>query len=66
MIYLPLFISFILCHLIIYIEILLRRRELRNYILIYLRPRLILLKGIMFHGRRALTFNTLCCLVLKA
>jgi hypothetical protein len=55
-----LFILFILCYLIQSIEILLRRLELRNYILINLRPRLIILKGIMFHGRRTLTFNILC------
>jgi hypothetical protein len=34
--------------------------------LISLRPRPIILKGIMFHGRRTLTFNTLCCLVLNS
>jgi hypothetical protein len=66
MIYLPFFIPFILCYLIQSIEILLRRVELRNYILVNLRPRLIIFKGIMFHGRRTLIFNILCCLVLKA
>jgi hypothetical protein len=50
MIYLPLFIPFILCCLTIFIEILLRRLKLRNYTLVNLRPRLIILKGIMFHG----------------
>jgi hypothetical protein len=65
MIYLPFFYT-ILCHLIQSIEILLRRLELRNYIRINLRPRLIILKGIMFHGRRTLTFNILCCLVLNS
>jgi hypothetical protein len=60
------FIPFILCYLIISTEILLRRFKLRNYALISLCPRLIILKGIMFHGRRTLTFNTLCCLVLNS
>jgi hypothetical protein len=48
MIYLPFFIPFILYYLIQSIEILLRRLELRNYILVNLRPRLIIQKGIMF------------------
>jgi hypothetical protein len=66
MIYLPLLYLFILCRLTISIEILLRRFKLRNFTLFNLRPRLIILKGIMFHGRRTVTFNTLCCLVLNS
>jgi hypothetical protein len=66
MMYLPLFIPFVLCYLIIFTKILLRRFKLRNYALISLRPRPIILKGIMFRGRRTLTFNTLCCLVLNS
>jgi hypothetical protein len=60
------YLPFILCYLIQSIEILLRRLKLRNYTLINLRPGLIILKGIMFHGRRTLTFNILCCLVLNS
>jgi hypothetical protein len=63
-IHLPL-IPFILCYLIQSIKIQLRRLNLRNYILINLCPRLIILKGIMPRGRRTLTFNILCCLVLN-
>jgi hypothetical protein len=58
MIHLPL-ISFILCYFIQSIKIQLRRLNLRNYILINLRPRFIILKGIMLRGRRTLTFNIL-------
>jgi hypothetical protein len=65
MIHLPL-IPFILCYFIQSIKIQLRRLNLRNYILINLRPRFIILKGIMLHGRRTLTFNILCCLVLNS
>ena len=61
-----LLIPFILCHFIIFTEILLRGFELRNYTLINLRPRFIILKRIMFHRRRTLTFNILCCLVLNS
>jgi hypothetical protein len=65
--YSSLFILFILRCLTIFIEILLRRFKLRNHILVNdLRLRLIILKGIMFHGRRTLTFNILCCLVLNS
>jgi hypothetical protein len=53
MIYLPFYTLYFMQS----IEILLQRLKLRNYILINLRPRLIILKGIMFHGRRTLTFN---------
>jgi hypothetical protein len=59
------FIPFILSHLSISIEISIRRFKLRNFTFINLRPRPIIHKGIMFHGRRTLTFNILCCLVLK-
>jgi hypothetical protein len=65
MIHLPL-ILFILCYLIQPIKIQLRRLNLRNCITINFRPRFIILKGIMLRGRRTLTFNILCCLVLKA
>jgi hypothetical protein len=66
MICLPLLYLFILYCLTIPIKILLRRLKLRNYTLINLRPRPIILKGIMLHGRRTLTFNILCCLVLNS
>jgi hypothetical protein len=36
------------------------------FTLINLRPRPIILRGIMLHGRRTLTFNILCCLVLNS
>jgi hypothetical protein len=62
MIYLPLFCTSYFMSL----EISLRRFKLRNDTLINLRSRPIILKGIMFHERRTLTFNILCCLVLKA
>jgi hypothetical protein len=65
MIHLPL-IPVILYYLIQSIEIQLRRLNLRNRILVNLRPRFIILEGIMFHGRRTLTFNILCCLVLNS
>jgi hypothetical protein len=65
MIHLPL-IPFILYYLIQSIEIRLRRLNLRNRILVNLRPSFIILKGIMLHGRRTLTFNILCCLVLNS
>jgi hypothetical protein len=65
MIHLPL-ILFILCYLIQSIKIQLRRLNLRNRILINLRPGFIILKGIMLRGRRTLTFNILCCLVLNS
>jgi hypothetical protein len=65
MIHLPL-IPFILYYYIQSIKIQLRRLILRNYILINLRLRFIILKGIMLRGRRTLTFNILCCLVLNS
>jgi hypothetical protein len=65
MIHLPL-VPFILCYLIQSIEIRLRRLNLRNRILVNLRPRFIILKGIMLRGRRTLTFNILCCLILNS
>jgi hypothetical protein len=65
MIHLPL-LPFILYYLIQSIEIRLRRLNLRNRILVNLRLRIIILKGIMLHGRRTLTFNILCCLVLNS
>jgi hypothetical protein len=55
----------ILCYLIQSIVIRLRRLNLRNHILVNLRPRFIILKGIMLRGRRTLAFNILCCLVLN-
>jgi hypothetical protein len=65
MIHLPL-IPFTLYYFIQSIEIQLRRLNLRNRILVNLRPRFIILKGIMLHGRSTLTFNILCCLVLNS
>jgi hypothetical protein len=40
--------------------------QLRNKTFINLRPRPIILKGIMLHGRRIVSFNILCCLVLNS
>jgi hypothetical protein len=65
MIYLPL-IPFILYYYIQSMKMWLRRLDLRSHILINLRPRCIILKGIMLRGRRTLTFNILCCLVLNS
>jgi hypothetical protein len=65
MIHLPL-VLFILCYLIQSITIQLQRFNLRNCIAINLRPRIIILKGVMLRGRRTLTFNILCCLVLNS
>jgi hypothetical protein len=62
MIYLPLFYT----SYFMFLDILLRRFKLRNYTLINLRTRPIIPKGIMFHERRMLTFNILCCLVLNS